>query len=170
MDYFNPHSHAGSDKPIKHILQQMFISIHTPTQGVTVNSQLYNNVLQIFQSTLPRREWQQMGDTTTQHKEISIHTPTQGVTLYGYVFSKKYNDFNPHSHAGSDHFGTTTDGERGYISIHTPTQGVTDFAIDVAEQVSISIHTPTQGVTLKWRTCLVLHRYFNPHSHAGSDW
>ena len=35
--YFNPHSHAGSDPPaLPPIFPAFMISIHTPTQGVTV--------------------------------------------------------------------------------------------------------------------------------------
>ena len=55
---FNPHSHAGSDEnepwSIKVIRR---ISIHTPTQGVTI---------------------MESGGMTEDM--ISIHTPTQGVT------------------------------------------------------------------------------------------
>ena len=55
------------------------------------------------------------------------------------------------------------------ISIHTPTQGVT-YDED-AEKIwdRISIHTPTQGVTLKGNHLQSTIYYFNPHSHAGSD-
>ena len=34
---FNPHSHAGSDKPNLGNNERITISIHTPTQGVTTN-------------------------------------------------------------------------------------------------------------------------------------
>ncbi len=55
--YFNPHSHTGSDIHIFRIIPIVVISIHTPTQGVTVNDIMRKII-----------------------KYISIHTPTQGVT------------------------------------------------------------------------------------------
>ena len=56
-DNFNPHSHAGSDFLNKRKEICQWISIHTPTQGVTITY--------IF---------------TFSPMIISIHTPTQGVT------------------------------------------------------------------------------------------
>ena len=54
---FNPHTHAGCDSLIKGKIKPCNVSIHTPTQGVTI----------------------QIG--SEKYKEIvSIHTPTQGVT------------------------------------------------------------------------------------------
>ena len=52
---FNPHSHAGSDGETLDITEIVPISIHTPTQGVTLIANVCNGV-EIFQSTLPRRE------------------------------------------------------------------------------------------------------------------
>ena len=34
---------------------------------------------------------------------------------------------------------------------------------------AISIHTPTKGVTVYPLSNFVVHVYFNPHSHEGSD-
>ena len=77
---FNPHSHAGSDQAILcPLCNQVKISIHTPTQGVT-------SIRFVINSLAP----------------ISIHTPTQGVTRF-LIRRQIYNvNFNPHSHAGSD--------------------------------------------------------------------
>ena len=58
VPYFNPHSHAGSDGVRPPLTHRPTISIHTPTQGVTLISAV--NPPSTF---------------------ISIHTPTQGVTL-----------------------------------------------------------------------------------------
>ena len=58
FQYFNPHSHEGSDT----------------TPGVK------DSKLAKFQSTLPRRERQQMERYTRQKHKISIHTPTKGAT------------------------------------------------------------------------------------------
>ena len=79
--HFNPHSHAGSDHELPHSCERSMwfqstlprrewrlcpsplycsqhISIHTPTQGVTIVSIWYRSGANKFQSTLPRREWQ----------------------------------------------------------------------------------------------------------------
>ena len=57
----------------------MDVSIHTPTQGVTVDD---------------------MG--ITHDSDVSIHTPTQGVTLAGFGSPDAILGFNPHTHAGCD--------------------------------------------------------------------
>ena len=80
FQYFNPHSHEGSDT----------------TPGVK------DSKLAKFQSTLPRRERQQMERYTRQKHKISIHTPTKGATAVKTVVTTVWNDFNPHSHEGSD--------------------------------------------------------------------
>ena len=62
---FNPHTHAGCDVgDDKRYERMIFVSIHTPTQGVTdVNSYEFRNAV------------------------VSIHTPTQGVTITNDPFS-----------------------------------------------------------------------------------
>ena len=100
-----------------------FISIHTPTRGVT------------------RYEWYPKCKLS-----ISIHTPTRGVT--GDSFELSYIE---------------------QISIHTPTRGVTIPRITSPDRLTISIHTPTRGVTGWHLQRFLWCRYFNPHSHKGSD-
>ena len=102
FQYFNPHSHEGSDT----------------TPGVK------DSKLAKFQSTLPRRERQQMERYTRQKHKISIHTPTKGATgkqeaagvctiisihtpTKGATLRRLQHQFmqmhfNPHSHEGSD--------------------------------------------------------------------
>ncbi len=101
--YFNPHSHAGSDL----LLEVLFvllrqISIHTPTQGVTLKVSPSISITKVFQSTLPRREWHGEYMWIIRAVQISIHTPTQGVTLWVRGLWSLQSYFNPHSHAGSD--------------------------------------------------------------------
>ena len=55
------------------------VSIHTPTQGVTVQLQFLLDSLG-FQSTHPRRVWRRLGISSKKDVLVSIHTPTQGVT------------------------------------------------------------------------------------------
>ena len=77
------------------------VSIHTPTQGVTV-----------------------FGRWLSERLGVSIHTPTQGVTLRGMALQTILNRFNPHTHAGCDDDVLKT-AIVTKVSIHTPTQGVT---------------------------------------------
>ena len=103
---FNPHTHAGCDR--MEILENVLsiVSIHTPTQGVTVWTQPYtyrtfcfnphthagcdgrfvkgHNYGFKFQSTHPRRvwPWPSWRRSSTRH------------------------GFNPHTHAGCDNFRT----------------------------------------------------------------
>ena len=164
-----------------------FVSIHTPTQGVTP-----------FQ-----------GETSI-FILVSIHTPTQGVTHYTYPYSTSLKfqsthprrvwqsrdgyqgdneGFNPHTHAGCD-TNSPDIGTDGLVSIHTPTQGVTSKSGYGVTSHHVSIHTPTQGVTFSIRNKTVLLQFqsthprrvwqfacnvytqyasFNPHTHAGCD-
>ena len=100
------------------------ISIHTPTQGVTIylsdmercgwyfnpHSHAGSDTAMLasertsgqFQSTLPRREWHTLKEAAQSGWAISIHTPTQGVTICTAVDLDWARNFNPHSHAGSD--------------------------------------------------------------------
>ena len=54
---FNPHTHEGCDTTLFNYSPNFFVSIHTPTKGVTATS----GVSRIFYI-------------------VSIHTPTKGVT------------------------------------------------------------------------------------------
>ncbi len=145
MVNFNPHSHAGSDRILPHRQICAFISIHTPTQGVTGSRQSIRGNPSHFNphshagSDLHRRK----------HRMRQIH-------------------FNPHSHAGSDMMGGTMASVES-ISIHTPTQGVTLNREIAMFDSCISIHTPTQGVTKVFSVSQIHMVHFNPHSHAGSD-
>ena len=142
---FNPHTHAGCDCIYNCACGYGYVSIHTPTQGVTVLCPDHVNDLL-----------------------VSIHTPTQGVTPYWLSLSRSgsFNphthagcdpgcsispwsswSFNPHTHAGCDSLSKVYD-KRLQVSIHTPTQGVTQEQNTLIWQSPVSIHTPTQGVTL----------------------
>ena len=150
----------------------------------------HQNWIKQFQSTLPRREW--------QYKAIEGITVPCDFNPHSHEGSDKANtsrlmtrgDFNPHSHEGSDAFKRGLE-EYKRISIHTPTKGVTPNPRSVEAAMSISIHTPTKGVTVnstipfwlmrfqstlprrEWRNISQdkrgVKKYFNPHSHEGSD-
>ena len=141
---FNPHTHAGCDDGDKQIQEQAGVSIHTPTQGVTVRckTRLTNSVFQSthprrvwpcvhssvlaepwFQSTHPRRVWQIVNRFVAFIISFNPHTHAGCDRCHGWPASTIYR-FNPHTHAGCD----------GY----------------------------TGGLS-SYRSC------FNPHTHAGCD-
>ena len=100
-DGFNPHTHAGCDPTKLSNGANEIVSIHTPTQGVTI------------------------GGLDQQIKsKVSIHTPTQGVTRIIWI-SIYLICFNPHTHAGCDRRTCNIGNSKAAVSIHTPTQGVT---------------------------------------------
>ena len=185
---FNPHTHAGCDPTKLSNGANEIVSIHTPTQGVTI------------------------GGLDQQIKsKVSIHTPTQGVTRIIWI-SIYLICFNPHTHAGCDRRTCNIGNSKAAVSIHTPTQGVTIVEwftgvfdmfqsthprrvwqyskISSWQQPLVSIHTPTQGVTtVQWDDLLSVvfqsthprrvwpwrivergsYGSFNPHTHAGCD-
>ena len=99
--HFNPRSREGSDIFARNIDKWPIISIHAPAKGAT-RLKSYSTTVEIFQSTLPRRE-RQVAAT-----EADV---TRG-------------DFNPRSREGSDIFWTAHK-EYVFISIHAPAKGAT---------------------------------------------
>ena len=142
------------------------VSIHTPTQGVTVLLIVVIWLIK-FQSTHPRRVWRCIIIVRLTSTSFNPHTHAgcDGVTA---VYKDAAIGFNPHTHAGCDWCsGFTVNPDS--VSIHTPTQGVTQHQyplwlivccfnphthagcdsdiIDLYGLYCVSIHTPTQGVT-----------------------
>ena len=143
---FNPHTHAGCDSPKKsgsstyrpfqsthpHRVWRVFpafysyvlgVSIHTPTQGVTIEKGKRRWNLW-FQSTHPRRVWpwslrclcnNVLSFNPHTHAGCDTGEPESSFTV---------KCFNPHTHAGCDKHGQQFFFRR-IVSIHTPTQGVT---------------------------------------------
>ena len=100
--YFNPHSHAGSDNFSKILNQNcIIISIHTPTQGVTlapVFSLPYSfdfNPHSHAGSDLNRMCLPICSLNFNPHSHAGSDQKPQVLQLNG-------KHFNPHSHAGSD--------------------------------------------------------------------
>ena len=104
------------------------VSIHTPTQGVTVSER-------------QRDTW----------RIVSIHTPTQGVTCLWLVVWKQLSSFNPHTHAGCDFVCKCLIMRELRFNPHTHA-GCDINRPPSKLQRNVSIHTPTQGVTQLSRT------------------
>ena len=60
---FNPHTHEGCDSRLCTMQQIAYVSIHTPTKGVTYDFEIRFSI-----------------------ELVSIHTPTKGVTFSCYTF------------------------------------------------------------------------------------
>ncbi len=83
------------------------------------------SILQLFQSTLPRRERRFM------------------TVIYG-LYTR---DFNPRSREGSD-INDAGDWKAKYeISIHAPAKGATNSTTNITNNKTISIHAPAKGAT-----------------------
>ena len=163
---FNPHTHAGCDTFFRISTQPFFVSIHTPTQGVTFAA-VCKERFGIVSIHTPTQGVTRKKSLSTKKKAVSIHTPTQGVTTHSSIFNMIY-CFNPHTHAGCDDVQNQLL-QLQKVSIHTPTQGVTPHGGKMSKNMGVSIHTPTQGVTLWEQQVFMYKQCFNPHTHAGCD-
>ena len=77
------------------------VSIHTPTQGVTLRKYVGDQLIQVSIHT-PTQGVTAITAYFTLTKSVSIHTPTQGVTPAHGIYHWQTQSFNPHTHAGCD--------------------------------------------------------------------
>ena len=125
--------------------------------------------MDIFQSTLPRRERPGEAGDVFPCEFISIHAPAKGATPSAWRQPCFSLNFNPRSREGSDtcwiplpasteRFQSTLPRRERHelrqdwqqisrISIHAPAKGATDTAIADALKWAISIHAPAKGAT-----------------------
>ena len=142
-----------------------YVSIHTPTWGVTSSSVILDaNV--VFQSTHLHEVWR-----------------------LAYTYAFKFSRFNPHTYMRCDE-DKGVKWVKGFVSIHTPTWGVTLHGVKQTLRGKVSIHTPTWGVTKKekpkhqkqqfqsthlhevwhsFKTLCKLFDCFNPHTYMRCD-
>ena len=104
--YFNPRSREGSDIGRYLHTRQIGISIHAPAKGATTHI-LSVHRLELFQSTLPRRE---------RRSAIALRNSAA--------------DFNPRSREGSDLSFYHLVRQRN-ISIHAPAKGATKKILNI---------------------------------------
>ena len=187
--HFNPHTHEGCDKDSRRWYLHPWVSIHTPTKGVTSVTRASTRVPRWFQSTHPRRVWQHGAVGRIHlHQFQSTHPRRVWQSMLGRCWC--WWCFNPHTHEGCD----LTERRRVHgesVSIHTPTKGVTqpigsyrynlEFQSTHPRRVwpvwgsrgfvlfRVSIHTPTKGVTLLTFARASTYFCFNPHTHEGCD-
>ena len=141
---FNPHTHAGCDCIYNCACGYGYVSIHTPTQGVTELVKRIPSVKQ-FQSTHPRRVW-------LVHLVLEIppymfqSTHPRRVWPSARSFLIFIPGFNPHTHAGCDSC---------ILSYWT-------------NNWCFNPHTHA-GCDIVLVACLLSGIRFNPHTHAGCD-
>ena len=78
---FNPHTHAGCDGSERYKEIEALVSIHTPTQGVTL--MLLLSVMWYLSVSIhtPTQGVTTLAAVNSRNPRVSIHTPTQGVTV-----------------------------------------------------------------------------------------
>ena len=113
---FNPHTHAGCDLHLCPFFPLQKVSIHTPTQGVTIKIR-YSCIPKRFQSTHPRRVWHVPHLTLSFLSCFNPHTHA-GCDC-GRVTCFMIDDcFNPHTHAGCDFIVMSFRRSRVFQSTH----------------------------------------------------
>ena len=167
--HFNPRSREGSDRLIFRLKE----------------------IIQEFQSTLPRRERLKTVYLDRWCNRISIHAPAKGATRagVGWWFACVY--FNPRSREGSDHisvlcsdslfrFQSTLPRRERPVRPFTPLSAHT-FQSTLPrrerhgspgphrDEKNISIHAPAKGATQGYLTWQPSAEHFNPRSREGSD-
>ncbi len=167
--YFNPRSREGSDAAAR---------IAAFEQGK-------------FQSTLPRRERQQLLTKIAEVNGISIHAPAKGATSgrnrrrhRGPKFQstlprrerrrascpspRRSRYFNPRSREGSDAAGLHTAAPVRHFNPRSREGSDVPQDLHLLSALCISIHAPAKGATWQAvRSRRVSH--FNPRSREGSD-
>ena len=143
--YFNPHSHKGSDASSCGWCRWIYISIHTPTRGVTLFDVFLCKNLYNFNPHSHKGSDHSCFCQPIPIRNFNPHSH-KGSDACSAAYCAAISNFNPHSHKGSDGILWS------YWLCH-----------------KISIHTPTRGVTTAQRQGKNFTLYFNPHSHKGSD-
>ena len=164
---FNPHTHAGCDQNKVLLNSRLKVSIHTPTQGVTISHYFCFILTLCFNPhTHAGCDFEGNDDTgnpysfnphthagcdhpyqkSNQSEVVSIHTPTQGVTSLSTLLSARQWFQSTHPRRVWPYTAQLRQSCK-MVSIHTPTQGVTFGTNNFPVWAVVSIHTPTQGVT-----------------------
>ena len=146
IEYFNPHSHKGSDISCVFLPLSPMISIHTPTKGATKTKITYMKIPYIFQSTLPQRERRSAPSEYGSKFEFQSTLP-QRERLYRsdtWLIHGRFQSTLPQRERLP---GLLIAPEWSQISIHTPTKGATQEKPRRSLHQYISIHTPTKGAT-----------------------
>ena len=81
--YFNPRTREGCDNTVRlYVLNLLYISIHAPARGATIQLPHNRQNLPLFQSTHPRGVRLRQVVFAVNVANISIHAPARGATSY----------------------------------------------------------------------------------------
>ena len=141
---FNPHTHTGCDWCIYSFRCYSFVSIHTPIQGVTIQTPLFLRSLW-FQSTHPYRVWL-VGSSLLPSVLQFQSTHPYRVWLTVTQRHQQLSSFNPHTHTGCDSWRT-----------------------NIKNKLELFQSTHPYRVWLGFSSCLFPWFSFNPHTHTGCD-
>ena len=133
---FNPRSYKRSDdENLRNAQNVLDISIHAPTRGATIKSDLYIGKVRISIHA-PTRGATSASKSSLISTIISIHAPTRGATSGIYLWSTVI-----------------------IISIHAPTRGATEKAIGKEIQILFQ-STLLQEERPWWAGCIMLYLWF----------
>ena len=145
---FNPRSREGSDSPYPLHHHFSAISIHAPAKGATLFCAV-SPLLDVFQSTLPRRERR---DEKSRHESsyaFQSTLPRRERLSVGF-FQLVLHNFNPRSREGSDPSATCC---RWMSRNFNPRsrEGSDHDGRRARQSVPISIHAPAKGATHRFK-------------------
>ncbi len=122
-----------------------------PREGGDERSQMFQTVINAFQSTPPRGGRPVPLGPVIAITDISIHAPARGATYAGGAGSQSVIHFNPRPREGGDG-GAELSRRGGIISIHAPARGATGIVKNGLDLHNISIHAPARGATRSTRS------------------
>ena len=120
---FNPHTHEGCDSKSSISCLIFWVSIHTPTKGVTTN-QTNRDIAEQFQSTHPRRVWPR---TETSFRSLLLFQSTHPRRVWHdpATYGVAYCWFQSTHPRRVWLYEVLLVSPGWHVSIHTPTKGVT---------------------------------------------
>ena len=120
-----------------------------PREGGDERSQMFQTVINAFQSTPPRGGRPVPLGPVIAITDISIHAPARGATYAGGAGSQSVIHFNPRPREGGDYHAYYYHTFQSQISIHAPARGATRLVPDLGQVAVISIHAPARGATFR---------------------
>ena len=181
---FNPHTHAGCDSYFRWCLVlSVYVSIHTPTQGVTLLP-LVLGLISLCFNPHTHAGCDEAQQVLNKYLDVSIHTPTQGVTsdMFGLAERMLFQSTHPRRVWRSSaiwpkscwiRFQSTHPRRvwlilifsvvlNGSFNPHTHA-GCDIRATEYLQRWKVSIHTPTQGVTSKCLPSIYSYKFQSTH-------
>ena len=128
LEYFNPRTHEGCDKPSRgRILRAALFQSTHPWRVRHLPMDRYKDTSR-FQSTHPWRVRRTDADNQVFGYQISIHAPMKGATNHVPLFRSDVPHFNPRTHEGCDAAVQIHQIRQTRISIHAPMKGATRYS------------------------------------------